>query len=621
MNILGISGLYHDSAAALIIDGKVVAAAQEERFTRVKHDNLFPVHSIRYCLEEGNMQIDDLDAVVYYEKPGLRYDRYMESYTYFAPSGFKSFLAHFPILFKWKHFFNNKIKKHLREVHPYDASALKILYTEHHLSHAAGAYYPSGFDDAAILTIDGVGEYASASICHGKNNKIKILKELRWPHSLGILYSAFTQFLGFKINNGEYKVMGLAPYGIVDSEEVNRFIKVVKDRLIDIAEDGSIWLNQEHFQYATASGGKIKIDHWEKILDMKMRPADSNLEQTHCNLALAIQLITEESVLKMAAEAKRLTGSKNICLSGGVALNCVANGKLLKSKMFDHIFIQPAAGDAGGAVGAGLAAHHIYFDQALKKIENQENVYLGPEFSDEDIEAVVAKHETACRQFDNDQSLCDKVASLIASDNVIGWYQGRMEFGPRALGNRSILGNATSLDMQRKINLKIKFREGFRPFAPSVLLEDNQKYFNIDRESPYMLLVTDVQKDVMRPLPDGYDQMHWRDKLDVNRSEIQAVTHVNFSARVQTVTPKSNAKYYQLIKSFKQLTGYGLLINTSFNVRGEPIVCTPQDAYNCFMQTNMDYLVLNNYVFSKHKNDVYLEALQNSHIAENTINK
>ncbi len=333
MNILGISGLYHDSAAALIVDGKVVAAAQEERFTRVKHDKLFPVHSIRYCLEEGNLNIDQLDAVVYYEKPGLRFDRYLESYTYFAPQGFKSFLAHFPILFKWKHFFNNKVKKHLREVHPFDESKLKILYTEHHLSHAAGAYYPSGFDDAAILTIDGVGEYASASICHGKDNKITILKELRWPHSLGILYSAFTQFLGFKINNGEYKVMGLAPYGIVDSEEVNRFIKIIKENLIDIADDGSIWLNQDHFQYATASGGKIKVDHWEELLDMPMRPADSDLEQTHCNMALAIQLITEESVLKMAAEAKRLTGSKNICLSGGVALNCVANGKLLKSKM------------------------------------------------------------------------------------------------------------------------------------------------------------------------------------------------------------------------------------------------------------------------------------------------
>jgi len=601
MNILGISGLYHDSAAAITVKGVVVAAAQEERFTRVKHDKRFPVSSIEYCLQESGLNIDDLDAVVYYEKPGLRYDRYMESFTYYAPQGFKSFVSHFPLLFKWKHFFKNKITKHLKEIQSFDMSKLKILYTEHHLSHAAGTYYPSQFEESAILTIDGVGEYASASICHGQGNKIKILKELRWPHSLGILYSAFTQFLGFKINNGEYKVMGLAPYGIVDSEQVNGFLKIIKDNLVDIAEDGSIWLNQDFFQYATASGGKIKIEKWESLFDMPIRPADSKLEQIHCNMALAIQLITEESVLKMAAEAKRLTGSKNICLSGGVALNCVANGKLLKSKIFDQMFIQPASGDAGGSVGSALAVHHIYFDQPLNKESSFENVYLGPEFSDEDVLAVVEKHEASHMSFSNDQELCDKVAKLISEENVIGWYQGRMEFGPRALGNRSILGDATSLDMQRKINLKIKFREGFRPFAPSVLQEDNQKYFNIETDSPYMLLVTDVQKEVMRPLPEGYDQLHWRAKLDVNRSEIQAITHVNFSARVQTVTPTSNPKYYKLIESFKKLTGYGLLINTSFNVRGEPIVCTPKDAYNCFMQTNMDYLVLNNYVLSKHK--------------------
>lgn len=604
MNILGISGLYHDSAAAITIDGQVVAAAQEERFTRIKHDEKFPVHAIQYCLQESGLKIDDLDAVVYYEKPGMRHDRYMESFRYYAPRGFKAFIGHFPILTKWKYFFKNKIKKHLREIQAFDESKLRILYTEHHLSHAAGTYYPSGFDDAAILTIDGVGEYASASICHGQGNKIKILKELRWPHSLGILYSAFTQFLGFKINNGEYKVMGLAPYGIVDSEEVTRFIKIAKEHLIDIAEDGSIWLNQDYFQYATASGGKIQVKKWENIFDMPMREQDSSLEQVHCNLALAIQLITEESVLKMSAEAKRLTGSKNICLSGGVALNCVANGKLMKTKMFDHLFIQPASGDAGGSVGAAYAAHYIYFDQKLSKNRSQEHVYLGPQFEDSDVQKVINKHEFGYTEYKDDKSLCDEVAQLIANDNVIGWFQGRMEFGPRALGNRSILGNAMSLDMQRKINLKIKFREGFRPFAPSVLLEENQRFFNIDRPSPYMLLVTDVQQDMMRPLPKDYDQMQWRAKLDVNRSEIQAVTHVNFSARVQTVTPESNAKYYQLIKSFRDITGYGLLINTSFNVRGEPIVCTPEDAYNCFLQTNMDYLVINNFLFSKTKSSV-----------------
>jgi len=414
------------------------------------------------------------------------------------------------------------------------------------------------------------------------------------------LYSAFTQFLGFKINNGEYKVMGLAPYGIVDSEEVNRFVKIAKEYLIDIAADGSIWLNQEYFQYATASGGKIKVKKWESIFGLEMRKQDTSLEQVHCNLALAIQLITEEAVLKMAKEAKRLTGSKNICLSGGVALNCVANGKLLKTKMFDQIFIQPASGDAGGS----YAAHYIYFDQKLAADRGQENVYLGPRFEDKDVLDVIEKHEFSHTEFSDDKALCNAVAELIAKDNVIGWFQGRMEFGPRALGNRSILGNATSLEMQRKINLKIKFREGFRPFAPSVLLEENQKYFNIDRPSPYMLLVTDVQESMMRPLPSNYDQLQWREKLDVNRSEIQAITHVNFSARVQTVTAESNPKYYQLINSFKALTGYGLLINTSFNVRGEPIVCTPQDAYNCFIQTNMDYLVINNFLFSKTKVNV-----------------
>jgi len=599
MNILGISGLYHDSAAALTINGKVIAAAQEERFTRIKHDDEFPVNAIAYCLAESGLTIDQLDAVVYYEKPGLRYDRYMESYQYFAPQGFKSFLGHFPILFKWKHFFKNKIRKHLKSIESFEEAKLKILFTEHHLSHAAGTYYPSGFDDSAILTIDGVGEYASASICYGQGKQIKILKELRWPHSLGILYSAFTQFLGFKINNGEYKVMGLAPYGIVDSDEVNRFIAIAKDKLIDIAADGSIWLNQDFFQYATASGGKIQVQKWETLFGMPMRKEDSTLDQIHCNMALAIQLITEEAVLKMAAEAKRLTGSKNICLSGGVALNCVANGKLLKSKMFENIFIQPASGDAGGSLGAAYAAHYMYFDQPFPTNRKQENVYLGPEFTDEDIQTVIDKHENSYSHYHTDKELCDAVADLIADENVIGWFQGRMEFGPRALGNRSILGDATSLDMQRKINLKIKFREGFRPFAPSVLKEDNQKFFNIETESPYMLLVTDVQKSMMRPLPDDYDQLHWRKKLDINRSEIQAITHVNFSARVQTVTPQSNPKYYSLIESIKEKTGYGIVINTSFNVRGEPIVCTPEDAYNCFMKTNMDYLVLNNYVFSK----------------------
>ena len=619
MKILGISGLFHDSAAAILKNGEILAAAQEERFTRIKHDSNFPVNAIKYCLEEANIKIDELDAIAYYEKPNLRFERFLDAYIHYAPQGFIPFLKHMPIWINDKVNFKRMFMKNLKSIQGFDASKVKILYPEHHLSHAASTYYPSTFDEAAILTIDGVGEWASASICYGDKNKIKIIKEMRFPHSLGFLYSAFTQFLGFKINNGEYKVMGLAPYGKLNSDQVNNFVKIAKENLVDIAEDGSIWLNQEFFQYATASGGMIKPEKWEKIFGVSVREQDTKLEQLHCDLALAVQLITEEAVLKMAAEAKKLTGSENICLSGGVALNCVANGKLLKTNMFKNIYIQPASGDAGCSLGAALAAHYIYFDQprkATKGMDAMKGAYLGPQYGEKEIKELIQAENLEFQQFQTDQELCEYVANCIKEGNVIGWFQGRMEFGPRSLGNRSILGDATNLEMQKRINLKIKFREGFRPFAPSVLEEECQEYFNLDVKSPYMLVVTDIQKSHMKELPANYESMHWRDKLDVERSDIQSITHVNFSARIQTVTTATNKRYHMLIESFKSLTGYGLLVNTSFNVRGEPIVNTPADAYRCFMKTNMDFLVLDNYVFSKKGDAMDKSMASNSLVTE-----
>ncbi len=601
MKILGISGLFHDSAAALLVDGEIIAAAQEERFTRKKHDEDFPILSIQYCLKEAGLTLDDLDAISFYEKPDLKFQRLFDSYIQYAPQGSLAFIKKMPIWIADKIFFKQRLHARLKKVGHFDPNKLTLLFPEHHLSHAASTYYPSTFEEAAILTIDGVGEWATASICHGKGSKIKIIKELCFPHSLGFLYSAFTQFLGFKVNNGEYKVMGLAPYGMLNSDQVNKFVNIIKSKLVDVAEDGSIWLNQDYFKYATAQG-MINKPEWERIFGVKIRPGDSKLDQVHCDLALAVQLVTEEVVLKMATEAKKLTGSDNLCLSGGVALNCVANGKLLKKKIFKNIYIQPASGDSGGSLGAAFASHYLYFEQERvvnKHKDGMKGAYLGPEYGERAINELIEKYKLDYVEYNNEQALCEQVAEHIANGNVIGWYQGRMEFGPRALGNRSILGDPTNPEMQKRINLKIKFREGFRPFAPSVLLEESSDYFNLDVESPYMLLVTDIQQKYMRDLPPDYDSLQWRKKLDVYRSEMQSITHVNFSARIQTVTPESNRKYYKLIEAFKKITGYGLLVNTSFNVRGEPIVCTPEDAYQCFIKTHMDYLVLDNFVFSK----------------------
>lgn len=601
--ILGISAFYHDSAAAIIDNNQIVAAAQEERFTRKKHDPNFPVNSVRFCLDYAGLSLDELDAIVFYDKPLLKFERLLETYYAFSPRGLVSFMTAIPVWLKEKLFLKKLIYDELAKVEKYDKNKFKLLFPEHHLSHAASAFYPSPYEEAAILTIDGVGEWATTSICHGKGKDIKVLKELRFPHSVGLLYSAFTYFLGFKVNSGEYKLMGLAPYGNPLSDNVKRFRKIILENLIDLKEDGSVWLNQDYFDYA-AGLRMVHEKKWEKLFGFACRKSEANLEQVHCDLGLAIQQLTEEIVLKMAQEAKRLTGSDNLCMAGGVALNCVANGKLLHSKIFKNIYIQPAAGDAGGALGAALAGNYLYYGQERQvdstKLDDMKGSYLGNEFSDLEVELMAKKYKAKCQKFDNFEDLASKTADLLSEGNVIGWIQGRMEFGPRALGARSILGDARNPEMQKKLNLKIKYREGFRPFAPSVLAEDAQEFFELDNAvSPYMLLVTGVQESRRKTLPKDYNSLDLWTRLYTERSDIQSVTHLDFSARVQTVHKETNPKYWTLINHFKQKTGYGVIVNTSFNVRGEPIVCTPADSYRCFMRTEMDYLVVGNYLFAK----------------------
>ncbi|WP_128543024.1 carbamoyltransferase family protein [Larkinella soli] len=601
MTILGISAFYHDSAAALIEDGRIVAAAQEERFTRKKHDPGFPSNAVKFCLEYGGTTLNQLDAIVFYDKPLLKFERLLETYYTFAPRGLASFLTAMPVWMKDKLFLKRLIREELEKLGYDPKKKVKLLFPEHHLSHSASAYYPSPFEKSAILTIDGVGEWATASIGLGEGRQITILKELHFPHSLGLLYSAFTYFLGFKVNSGEYKLMGLAPYGDPQSPDIARYVSIIKDKLIDCKEDGSVWLNQDYFDYATG----LRMVHekkWEELFGFPKRNPEDELLPIHCNLGLAIQYVTEDIVITMAKEARRLTGSENLVLAGGVALNCVANGKLQKSEVFRNLFIQPAAGDAGGALGAALAAYHIYYEKE-RIIDYQQDAmsgsYLGPTFSDLDVELMAKRYKATYKRFDDFCLLSEEVARILASENVVGWVQGRMEFGPRALGGRSILGDPRSAEMQKKLNLKIKYRESFRPFAPSVLAEDCAEYFEYDGISPYMLLVHPVVKNRRKPLPDNYDSLPLRDKLYHLRSDLPSITHIDFSARIQTVHRDTNPRYWQLIDSFKKLTGYGVIVNTSFNVRGEPIVCTPNDAYRCFMRTEMDYLVIGNYLFNK----------------------
>lgn len=599
--ILGISAFYHDSAAAVVVGGKIIAAAQEERFTRDKHTPDFPIQSIKYCLDESGLNIDDLDAIVFYDKPLLKFERLLQTYYSFAPKGLISFLKAIPVWLNEKMFLKKLIYDGLKEVGTYDKKKVKLLFPEHHLSHAASAYFPSNYSDAAILTIDGVGEWCTASIVHAKESELTVLRELHFPHSVGLLYSAFTYFLGFTVNSGEYKLMGLAPYGNQNDPQTRNFIEIIKKHLVEIKEDGSIWLNQKYFSYAT--GLRMVYDKkWEELFGFGRRDEESELEQKHCNLAIAIQIVTEEIVLLMAKEAKKITGSDNLCLAGGVALNCVANGKLLRENVFKNIYIQPAAGDAGGALGAALATSFIYFNEERilsQSYDQMSGSYLGPDFSEKEIELMKRKVKGVASKYNDFIELTNEVAKIIAEGKVVGWFQGRMEFGPRALGNRSILGDARNPEMQKKLNLKIKYREGFRPFAPSVLAEDVSEYFDLNSVSPYMLIVSPVLEKRRKPLPDNYHNLDLWNRLYYERSDIQSVTHLDYSARIQTVHKETNYRYWELIHAFKKQTGYGLVVNTSFNVRGEPIVCTPYDAYRCFMSTEMDCLVINDYVFNK----------------------
>jgi len=599
--ILGISAYYHDSAAAIIVDGEIIAAAHEERFTRKKQDPSFPLNAAKYVMTEAGIEFDDLKAIVFYDKPYVKFERLLETYHAFAPKGLTSFRSAIPVWIKEKLFMKNMLHKELEKLGKSKKSKVPLLFPEHHLSHAASAFYPSPFEDAAILTLDGVGEWATAIIAHGNGRQIEILRELHFPHSIGLLYSAFTYYCGFKVNSGEYKLMGLAPYGNPEAAETHEFKRIILEKLVDIREDGSVLLNMDYFNYAT--GLTMTNDAgWQKLFGIPPRSEESLLTQPYMNMALAIQQVTEDVMLKMAETAKNLTGSKYLVMAGGVALNSVANGKLLSSGLFDDVWVQPASGDAGGALGAALAAWHIWMAKDRfpeKKPDAMKGAYLGPEYSGIDIERTARRYNAKFHHFENFDELSAKTAGLIAEGKVIGWFQGRMEFGPRALGNRSILGDARNPDMQKKMNLKIKYREGFRPFAPTVLEEDVADFFELDRPSPYMLLVVPVIKMRRIPLPEGYHNGNLSERLYFLRSDVPAITHVDYSARLQSVGKHMNPRYWQVIADFKKLTGYGIVVNTSFNVRGEPIVCTPDDAFRCFMRTEIDYLVMGNYFFDK----------------------
>lgn len=599
--VLGISAFYHDSAAALVIGGRIIAAAQEERFTRDKHTPDFPVEAVKYCLEEAGLEIDDLDAIVFYDKPLLKFERLLQTYYSFSPKGLISFLKAIPVWINEKMFLKKMIHDGLKEVGTYDKKKVKMLFPEHHLSHAASAFYPSSFPESAILTIDGVGEWCTASIGLGKGEKIELIREMEFPHSVGLLYSAFTYYLGFTVNSGEYKLMGLAPYGNEHADQTKEFIRKIKSELVDIKEDGSIWLNQKYFNYAT--GLRMVHDQkWKELFGVARREGESELEQVHCNLAIAIQKVTEEIVIRMAKEAKRQTNSDYLCMAGGVALNCVANGKLLEENIFKEIYIQAASGDAGGALGAALAVSHMYFEEERVidySYDQMNGTYLGPDYSEKEIQSMNKRTNARFKKYDDFNELTVFVASKLAEGNVVGWFQGRMEFGPRALGNRSILGDARNPEMQKKLNLKIKYREGFRPFAPSVLAEDAREYFDLQADSPYMLVVAPVAESRRLKLPDNYNDLPLWERLYHQRSDLQSITHLDFSARVQSVYKETNPRYHGLISEFKRQTSYGLVVNTSFNVRGEPIVCTPYDAFRCFMSTEMDYLVVGDFVYTK----------------------
>jgi carbamoyltransferase len=596
--ILGIAAFYHDSTATIVVDGEIIASAQEERFTREKHTEVFPTEAIKYCLEETGLSLMELDAIIFYDKPFLKFERLLETYYAFAPKGIFSFLKAMPIWLHEKIFLKKIIWQELNKIEKLDkALRKKLLFSEHHLSHAGSTFFASPFEKAAILTIDGVGEWATASISIGEGNQIRVLKEMNFPHSLGLLYSAFTYYLGFKVNSGEYKLMGLAPFGNSNAEKTEFFIQQIKEKLISIKPDGSLFLNQTYFNYAVG----LRMTHnqkWKELFGFSKREAESEILQNHCNLALAIQTVTEEIVLKMASEAKRLTKAENLCLAGGVALNCVANGKLASSNIFQNIFIQPASGDAGGALGAALVANYMYFGEPRNETQPRNNCYLGPDFSEKEITQSNRKNKAISVHYEDFEMLAKEVATHISNGKIVGWFQGRMEFGPRALGNRSILADPRDVEMQQKLNLKIKYREGFRPFAPSVLAEYADEIFE-GKADEYMLRTVSIKESLRAKLPTNYYELPLRERLAVKKSPFPSITHLDFSARVQLVYKETNERFWTLIDYFRQQTDCPMLINTSFNVRGEPIVCTPKEAYRCFMATEMDYLVINNFLYKK----------------------
>ena len=598
MYILGISAFYHDSAACLIKDSDIVAAAQEERFTRKKHDAGFPHHAIQYCLKEAGIAADQIDNVVFYEKPFVKFERLLETYLAFAPKGFISFCKAMPVWIKDKLFQKSSIIKGLNST--LDENVYwreRLLFSEHHLSHAASAYYPSPFESAAVLTLDGVGEYTTTSLAIGKGRDLKVVKEIHFPHSLGLLYSAFTYYTGFKVNSGEYKVMGLAPYG------EPRYADLIRETLIKVADDGSFQLDMNYFDYAT--GLTMTNKKFDALFGGPPRTPETELTQREMDLAASVQQVTEDIVIKLARGIAKETGEKNLCLAGGVALNCVANGMLLREKIFDNIWIQPAAGDAGGALGAALSAWYLHYNQERSVSTGRDamkGAYLGPEFSDDEIESEL-KARGAIYENLSDDELIEQVASALADGKAVGWMQGRMEFGPRALGGRSIIADPRSSVMQKQLNLKVKYRESFRPFAPSVLSEDVNEWFEHTADSPYMLLVADVQVDKRRKMTAEEDVLFGINKLNVPRSSVPAITHVDYSARIQTVHADTNLRYHAVISKFKEKTGCPLVVNTSFNVRGEPIICTPADAFKCFMGTELDLLAIGNYLLFKEDQD------------------
>jgi len=602
MRILGISAFYHDSAAALVEDGYIIAAAQEERFTRKKQDARYPENAIRYCLEEGALCLDELDYIVFYEKPFLKFERLLETYLAFAPRGFASFRMALPLWLKEKLFQKDLLGKRLKARAPGFDWQGKLLFAEHHRSHAASAFYPSPFDEALILTIDGVGEWATTSAGIGRNHGIEMLKEIQFPHSLGLLYAAFTYYTGFKVNSGEYKVMGLAPYG------EPRYANVILEHLIDLKPDGSFRLNQEYFDYCV--GLRMTNGRFDRLFGGPPRAPNELLEQRHMDLAASVQAVIEEAIVRMVRSLVAETGLRRLCLAGGVALNCVANGKILRDGVIDDLWVQPAAGDAGGALGAALSAYHEFLDQPRRVgnvLDGMQGAFLGPAFSNAEI-ADRFRNAGAVFKIVEDEAVIEHTVDALIEEKAVGWFQGRMEFGPRALGARSILGDPRSPHMQRQLNLKVKFRESFRPFAPSVLREDVAEWFEIDSDSPYMLVVADVLEDRRHPVSDEDKKLFGIDRLNTIRSEIPAVTHVDMSARIQTVHKETNPRYHALLSAFKERTGCPALVNTSFNVRSEPIVCTPEDAFRCFMGTDIELLVAGNCVARKEDQDPSLRV-------------